>query len=153
MRDSFREAVVEAFMYVFEKLAFMFSDEADNGEPIEAPLDCVCARAGFTGIRSGCITLIAPRDLCIDIAASSLGTDATETSGEETALDALKEITNIICAHILTGLAGTGEEFHMSIPEGEAVGKDYWKHMDETPGTMRFTVDERTILLNVLVKP
>lgn len=154
MKDDFQELVTEAFTDVLEKLAFMFSESFIPDGPLEAPANCVSSRVGFHGVRSGLITLIMPKDLCQGIAASILGIEADDVDAEARALDALKELTNVTCGHVLTELAGTDPIFDLSVPSIETVNPEDWERTAQSPGTMVFMVEEEDlVLLNIVIRP
>ena len=153
MKNNHKKLLSEVFCDVLEKLAFMFAEAPDDTEPPEIPADCVRTDIGFTGIRTGSLSLIVPLALCPEIAANMLGVEEEDELAEEKAIDALKELLNVTCGHVLTSLAGEEAVFDLSVPSLHKLDLTGWEERSRDPATLVLVVDDASpVLLRLTVE-
>jgi len=148
---SHKELLSEVFCEVAENLAFMFGELAEEDEMPPAPPEGVCASMGFTGAFPGSLAMAVPVEMCREIAANVLGVDLDDPDIEVKPIDALKELLNVTCGHVLTALAGEEPVFDLTVPEVTEIDAAGWKKLVDAPGTVVFLVDESPLLLQLSV--
>ena len=89
-----------------------------------------------------------PNSLSKEIAANVLGLEPDDDLVREGAGDALKELLNVTCGHILTSLLGTKMVFDLSAPEMEVYDESAWREMLRAPNTVGVLVEESPVLLS-----
>lgn len=152
MKNNYQELVGEVFCDVLEKLAFMFAEAPDDTEAPEIPAHCVRTGIDFTGIQTGSLSLIVPQALCPEIAANMLGVEEEDELAEERAIDALKELLNVTCGHVLTRLASEEAVFDLSVPSVNKLDLAGWEERSRDPDTLILVVDDVSpVLLRLTV--
>ncbi len=120
MNPEQRKKVQVIVADVFKTMAFMFAEPMDGAEM--APLtrdkgDWVKAWMEFRGPSVGSLTMFFPAELCSLIAASVLGIDSGHEKAAARGRDAVAELLNVVCGHILTGFAGEKPVFDLTVPQ------------------------------------
>lgn len=144
-----QEIVSVIFLDISERLAFMFGDPVAR-ESIKAQ-DMPWAQAGvdFTGESYGRLTLSAPRELCLEIAANILGTDPEELEDGLLAEDALRELLNVVTGHVVPGLQGEDEAFELSVPTYHDLETADVAALLQDPNTICYELDDSPVLLTL----
>ena len=75
------------------------------------------ARMSFTGDVEGSLAVIVPQELQPEIAANILGLDAELMQQPEVFDDALREMLNVVCGHVIRAIAGPSCSFDLVTPE------------------------------------
>lgn len=145
MNRTPREVVVEVFPRILEDLAFLFADPDDSQFSSGMPHDAVKVSITFSGDRSGGIEMGLARSLGAEMASSLLGVDPSEASAGQIGDDALRELINVTCGHVLTSLAGEKPVFNLSIPAVERMDGDTWEALARDVDTVLFSVDGRPV--------
>jgi len=129
--------LTEALTQALETMAFLTNLPLE--EDMAAPENTVLAHIGFTGPKTGTIQIFAGMDFA-KVLAENIG--ALEQADDETAFDAMKELSNVTCGLLLPMIGSSpADVFDMSIPavqSGQAAPR--W---DE------FTASEDCLLLNI----
>lgn len=108
--ERLERALYQAAVRTFEELAFTFvAPETAQGDGGEAT---ATASVAFVGPMRGELRLSLPVSTLRPLAAAMLGSEP----GPHDGLDALGEVTNVICGNILPSLAGPRAAFRMSAP-------------------------------------
>jgi len=149
MAASNKQLLSQAFSEVVENLAFMFADEAELDEIDTTPDSAVCAAMGFVGARKGTLRIAVPPEMCMEIAGNILGIDPDDERATEKARDALKELLNITCGHLLTAMAGEEPVFDLTVPEVSDLDGSQWLAMAQDEEAACFLVDEHPVLLEL----
>lgn len=151
MMNFGQEIVSVIFLDISERLAFMFGDpvtreqiDTEGGEWAQAGVD-------FSGETAGRLTLSAPQELCLEIAANILGTDPEEIADGMLAEDALRELLNVVTGHVVPGLQGEDEAFELSVPVYEALTPEQVEELMGHPGTIYYELDDSPVLLNLIL--
>ncbi len=152
MMNFGQEIVSVIFLDISERLAFMFGDpvareqvDTEEGPWSQAGVD-------FSGETCGRLTLSAPRDLCLEIAANILGTDPEEIEDGPLAEDALRELLNVVTGHVVPGLQGEDEAFELSVPAYTELEPESVAELMQHPATICYELDDSPVLLNLLLE-
>ncbi|MFN8548140.1 MAG: chemotaxis protein CheX [Candidatus Eisenbacteria bacterium] len=111
-----KERVNSQICEVFERMAFMFGDAIEPEEMPEPPDGCFRAEVRFRGDRQGALVMMGASELCPILAANVLGADPEDDEAMARSDDAIKELLNVACGHVLTTLAGEGPIFDLGAP-------------------------------------
>lgn len=104
---------------VAEEFAFMFAEEEDETD-YWLYNEHVKAEMGFSGEAEGVIIIIAPEELCRNMACNVLGID-NEEEIDLSSEDALCEFLNIFCGNLLTEVYGENAVFDLYPPKAEKI--------------------------------
>lgn len=141
------EMVREVFAQVLEKQVFMFVEElAPEAFPPDES-EWVEARMAFTGPFNGRLSLALPKGAEMEMAANFLGKDVDDPEVAGCAEDALKEILNVVCGHLLTTLAGEEPVFDLSIPKVFPLSQQECEAIAANPEVHGFDMEGRPVLL------
>lgn len=125
--DPTAASVAAILSEILADLAFMFPDQnepigATGGEWIETSI-------GYEGPVGGQLRFRCTRTFSVILASNLLGLDRNDGDVERKAEDAVKELMNVVCGHVVTTLHGTDAVFNLSIPEVTPLGPAYdWEH-------------------------
>jgi len=144
-----REVLSAAFCGVAEKLAFMFGEPVEKEDLGAAPPEVVLASMTFSGHTDGGLVIAVPADMCAEIAANILGMEPDDEAVCARSIDALKEVLNVTCGHVLTALAGEQPLFDLSVPVVERTDAAGWRALLDRPTTAAFIVDDNPVLLEL----
>ena len=147
MQAEYREKVADVFCDVLEKLAFMFGEMAAKEELPQDSAAYVQAGMAFEGPFAGSLSLTVPEEMCPEIAANFLGMDRDEPAVHDRAHDALKEVLNVTCGHVLTAVAGPEPVFQLSVPEVTRLSVYDWDDLIDNPDSIGLLVDEKPVLI------
>jgi CheY-specific phosphatase CheX len=113
MPTHLEQELYKAAILTFEELSFMLP--CDAVEPKQrAAKPSARASISFAGPFTGKLILTVFGDLLPLISANMLGQDSAPPQSEQ--LDALRELTNVVCGNLLPGLAGSEAIFDISPP-------------------------------------
>jgi CheY-specific phosphatase CheX len=129
--------LAEALTRALETMAFLCNMPPE--EDLAVPENAVLAQISFKGPKTGTIRILAGRDFA-GVLAQNIG--ALEQADDETAFDAMKELSNVTCGLLLPMIGSSpADVFNMSIPavqSGQAA-----------PGWNEFTAAGDCLLLNI----
>jgi CheY-specific phosphatase CheX len=113
MSSTTARSLSQATTATFEELALLFPETELSAEQAAAPLD-VAVSVEFRGPLTGRLVVRASQSILPAIAANMLG--AEESRQLPLQRDALGEIGNVICGHVLPLIAGADKIFNLSAP-------------------------------------
>ena len=148
MQIEQKEKIAQALCDVTEKMAFMFGEEAEQDELLEAAQEGLEVKISFSGRDKGEITMLSTPDMGVELAANVLGIDHEEIN-QEIIEDSLKEWLNVTCGHILTTLAGSEAIYDLSAPEVRTVDSEIWDTSARDANAMLFLIDDQPMILMV----
>jgi chemotaxis protein CheY-P-specific phosphatase CheC len=151
MAGNRKEILVEVFCNVLENLAFMFAEAIEDEEVRQTPEAYLVARMRFAGPMRGALRLAAPAPMCTEIAANVLGLDPEDAMVATGSEDALKELLNVTCGHVLTALAGEEPVFDLSVPDVSALPERGWSELAQSDDTVAFLIDDYVVLLQLSI--
>ncbi len=147
MTNEHRALLNQTFSTVLEQLAFMFVEVSTEASPTVDNAGFVRTRMSFQGPVCGDMELIVPRNMCEELAANIMGTEPDDEAVLRAPFDALKELLNVTCGHVLTALAGQEPVFERSIPTVEQCDPGEWATFRNRDDTLFVLVDEYPVLL------
>jgi CheY-specific phosphatase CheX len=103
------------FSEVLANLAFMFTEEEPT-EPAAAGR-WLEASISYHGAIDGTLRLRCTTDFTVLLAANLLGIDPQDDDAQTEALDAVKELMNVLCGQFVTAVHGEEHVFNLSIPK------------------------------------
>jgi len=121
------EAMQKVITEILEKFAYMFVDPLKLEAIPQTGNDFICARMTFGGDQKGCLTLLVPRPASQAITANILGLEEGDEFIKDHLEDGMKELLNIMGAHILTEVVGEHVNLNINIPQVEPFTDEDWK--------------------------
>lgn len=147
MKRDTKAVLRDVFPRMLEELAFLFADEPDSLASM--PGDPVLVNIAFSGPFHGTLEMSIARSLGIEMASNLLGLDPDDTNAEHAGDDALRELMNVTCGHVLTGIAGSEPVFNLSIPTVRLISGKEWDALGNAADVVIFQVDGRPVQLRV----
>ncbi len=129
--------LTQALTEALETMAFLTILPLDDDMVI--PKKTVLAEINFTGAKRGTIQILAGLELC-KILAENIA--ALDKANNQTALDALKELSNVTCGLFLPMVvSSTADVFEITVPTA--------KNCDNLPQWNEFVADQNSCILNI----
>jgi len=100
----------------FESVAFMFPAPADPGGAASAVEEWTTVSVAFTGPFGGRLCMGVPSAMLPVLGSNMYGTDE-KTPSRARQRDALREMIDLICSHLLSAIAGDEAVFRLETPE------------------------------------
>jgi CheY-specific phosphatase CheX len=139
----------QAFIDVLQRQAFLFADPISL-DLLQVPdSGWVRAMVSFNGPFSGAVELDLASELQAEAAANILGVEMDGTLSQESGDDALKELLNVVCGHLLTTLAGDRATFDLGIPQLLSQSPDPSDAPLTAPNGLGFEIDGHAAVLRV----
>jgi chemotaxis protein CheY-P-specific phosphatase CheC len=153
MTNEIKEILFETIGDIFEKMAFMFSEFAEEDE-VDDDLEALQAQMSYSGdTGSGVIWLAVDKDMAGELAENLLGySSETEEEGKQVAVDALKELLNVVCGSFITTVHGEELVFDLSVPEISRISPKQWKKLKNNSDNLIVLVDDSAAIAHVEVK-
>ncbi len=114
-----QEVLQKSVLRVIEQLTFMFGDPVAKEELDIDGHKFVKAEMTFSGDQSGRICIAVPFEATTEIAANILGLEPEDHQSQEMTEDALGELLNVVCGHVVRDLSGAGANFTLHPPVTE----------------------------------
>jgi len=152
MQTEQKELLSRAFCDVIEKLAFMFGEPTPKEDLPRTATDYIEVKMTFSGPTRGSLALIVPTEMCEEIAANVLGMEPDDELVIKQAIDALKEVLNVTCGHVLTSVAGEKPVFDLTVPVATEIDAAAWEQFLNDPETLSFIVDDNPAALKFLME-
>lgn len=119
MSKKLETELYKAAAMTFEELSFMLPTPEIDEQQLNAQVEAAVS-VDFEGPFSGKLLVKVYGGLLPILAANMLGEE--EVTSRTQQYDALGEIANVICGHMLPGIAGSKDIFHVSPPRmGESI--------------------------------
>lgn len=106
---------------VFESVAYVSLRPEEDEVGVDLRGDMVKAAVAFKGPFNGQLQIEVPRSLLPELACNMLGEDEDSPGINAQGMDALGELTNIICGNLLERLAGPGPIFNLGAPKIQSI--------------------------------
>jgi len=146
MQNNLNHIMVSVAESIFEQVAFVFTDDIGiHCKPLDSNWDALGAELKFTGTKNGIIHLWLETTLATSIALNMLA--AEEPVEKEKAIDAVREMCNIISGNFIT-TAYQNADIILHIPDSldtKGLQRDF-----NDPDGIWFSSDDGAIM--VLVK-
>ena len=153
METEYKAVLTDVFGEVLREYAFIFGEVCPSDETPVNKADYVYSTVAFSGHRSGVLGLSISAELAAELAANILGIDTDSGDSADFALDALEELTDIICGHFLTSAFGEEPIFCLSPPSASKINEAEWKSLIGREEAVGFTVEGIPAVTYVLVAP
>ncbi|MEA3221964.1 MAG: hypothetical protein U9P49_02205 [Thermodesulfobacteriota bacterium] len=164
MTNNPKKIMEEAFIYVMEKMAFMFVDVPVKDEISNMDDVCFHVHMDFTGPTFGRLGLAISMKLALTIAANVMGMEPDEPVmnimaenimgmgpdkpiDEDLIRDAVREILNVVCGRFLTLMFGDKPVFNLSVPQISRLDAGGWGEMISRPEVNAFMVENSPVLV------
>jgi two-component system chemotaxis response regulator CheY len=146
-----RELLEGVLGQVLQLFAMMYC-EAQTSRDGDVPAgELIQATMPFSGGATGSLIVAAPLELCREMAANALGIDVEDERAGTRAGDAVGEFVNMSCGLIATNIDAR-DETKLSPPLVESIGADDWAALADSGATVRFTVEERPMLVSLSLR-
>lgn len=142
------DAIQDTFSVLVEQLGFLFVDPADEEDLELGDHTLLHASVSVSGQVNGTVAIAMPPSLCRELAANMLGEDDPDDIGEEQAQDALRELTNVVCGHLVTTLAGENIITEISPPSVKTLPPEDAQQMAQAPESLIFESEGEPLLLH-----
>jgi chemotaxis protein CheY-P-specific phosphatase CheC len=93
-----------------------------------------------------------PEEITADIAANILGLEPEDIESEEMRHDALAEMLNVACGHVIMALAGTDANFKLDAPTTGKVDEDSFNMMMVDENFIGFLLDDSPVFLGLTLE-
>ncbi|NUM52772.1 MAG: chemotaxis protein CheX [Candidatus Hydrogenedentes bacterium] len=149
MNTNLKDVVNDVFPQMLESLTFMFADPDEGVSPPGMPHDAVLVRIAFSGERNGAIEMAIGRSLGLEMAGNLLGLEPQADNAQKYGDDALRELMNVTCGHILTAMAGDRPVFNLTIPSISPMDGADWDALSRDESAAQFSIDGRPVRMRV----
>lgn len=139
MSSTTAQSLLRATTATFEELALLFPETELSPDQATAPLD-VAVSVDFRGPLTGRLVVRASQNIMPAIAANMLG--AEESKQLPLQRDALGEIGNVICGHVLPLIAGADKIFNLAAPVVHDTGVLPHRDQDNPSATVQVGVED-----------
>jgi two-component system, chemotaxis family, chemotaxis protein CheY len=123
--------------------------ECAPGDPEDLLVE---AQMSFHGRMSGSMTLLAPHDLCREMASNVLGVDEDDPRSVDGAGDTLGEVLNMTCG-LLVNSGDSPNATDLTPPTIVAAAEGEWERIAACPNAVGFDVEGRPMLLQCSLRP
>ena len=149
MQNEVQSQVCSTFMEVVEKLTFMFGEVVDKSEVDSPGTPFTLASMSFTGDVKGMLSVAVPTEMTAEIAANILGLDPEDVQPDEMMNDALAEMLNVVCGHVIMALVGTGANFKLDSPLTCPVDEMTYNAMLDSDDFVGLMLDDSPVFLGL----
>ena len=141
------QKITHQLIKIVSEVAYLFLDTLEEeNRPDCSQWDCIGIELKFKGYTQGKISVWTTKECAHYIALNMLGSDDdTSVFNEEKALDALKEVVNIMCGNILTIIYGEDHIFELGLPS--TVSHDQLNHDASLQYVYWFIVENNPMLI------
>jgi len=152
MPEYSQETVNATFMNIVERLTFMFGEPMDKDDLDTENVDFTLARMSFVGDMTGTLSVAVPSAITAEIAANILGLEPEDISDAAMLDDALGEMLNVVCGHVIMDLMGKEANFKLQAPEVLPVDESVLVEMLASPDFVGFELDDSPALLGLMTE-
>ncbi|MRS11954.1 MAG: response regulator [Actinobacteria bacterium] len=150
--ETATEELMAAFAEVLERFVMMDGIPAVGDLPPLGQGDLLQASMTFRGGVDGTITVAAPLEACVEMAANAIGTDPDGSVGTGKACDALGEVLNITCGNLVLALEPT-RQTELTPPVVLGMDLPEWEYLASAASTAGFDVEGLPVLVSCLIRP
>lgn len=149
MSENAQKAVNATFLDVVERLTFMFGEPEDKNTLDTDMVAFTLASIGFEGDLSGTLSVAVPTRVTAEIAANILGLEPADLSDRTMLEDALGEMLNIVCGHVVMVLVGAEADFKLGSPVVDRIDESQLVQLLASPDVCGFILDDNPVLLGL----
>ena len=140
---------------VFKTMAFMFAEPMDDSEMANKTWNMdgwMKSWMEFRGPLTGSLTILFPSELCGLIAANVLGVESSDERAASRGNDAVAELLNVICGHILTEFAGEKPIFSLTVPQITNIGLTEVETLcSGNSGSLAFLIEGKPLFITLIL--
>ncbi len=149
MQSSIQDQLCSTFTEVVEQLTFMFGEVVAKDE-IDSPGTLfTLASMSFTGDLAGVLEVAVPTEITAEIAANILGLEPEDIESETMMNDALAEMLNVVCGHVIMALAGHDVNFKLETPVTTYIDDQKYTEMMTSDDFVGLMLDDNPIFLGL----
>lgn len=152
MQSSTQEQLSGTFLEVVEQLTFMFGEPIPKEELGAEGTEFVTAAMTFKGDLVGELTVSVPVEITAEIAANILGLEPEEVEPEDMRRDALAEMLNVVCGHVIMAMVGTDANFKLDSPVTSPVDEDQFNKMMLSDDFIGLMLDDNPVFLGLTLE-
>jgi len=152
MQTSTQEQLSRTFLEVVEQLTFMFGEPEGKDQLEVGGFDFMTAAINFQGDLNGELTIAVPDNITAEIAANILGLEPEDVQSEEMRCDALAEMLNVVCGHVIMAIAGTDANFKLGAPVTGQAERDKLDLMIDSDDYMGLILDDNPVFLGLVLE-
>jgi CheY-specific phosphatase CheX len=152
MQTSTQDKISKTFLDVVEQLTFMFGEPLPKSELDVDGVQFMMAAMKFEGDVHGELSVAVPEEITAEITANILGLDPEDIDSEEMKNDALAEMLNVVCGHVIMALAGTDANFKLFAPVTRQVAEEEFDKLMLADDFIGFTLDEEPVFLGLTLE-
>lgn len=149
MQNEVQDQVCSTFMEVVEKLTFMFGEVVQKDEVDSPGTQFTLASMSFNGDVKGLLSVAVPTEMTAEIAANILGIEPEDIGSDEMRNDALAEMLNVVCGHVIMALVGTGANFKLDSPLTSPLDQMTYDHMMQSDEFVGLLLDDSPVFLGL----
>jgi len=136
---------------ILERFAFVFPEPLGDAH-VDPGESLMCATITFSGATSGTLVVCAPEDLCIELAANILGTDAQDPDAHLRGADTLGEVANIAAGHVATRIE-PNRQTDLYPPIVRRMTRGEWDRVAASSAGRSYLVEERPVMVSLNLRP
>lgn len=141
-----RELLETVMADTLEQFAFLFSETGEEDDILSRSDSYLQADIAFEGGgEKGLLRVAAPEELCREMAANILGLDDSEIPAEA-AIDAIKELANVLVGSLTAQRFGTNVCCSLKTPSAHSVNSAQVKALAAAPGALLMNVEEKGVV-------
>ena len=152
MQTSTMQQIGHTFLEVVEQLTFMFGEPTPKDELDAEGVEFIQASMRFEGDLNGHLSVAVPVDITGEIAANILGLDPEDVESEEIKRDALAEMLNVVCGHVIMAMAGSDANFKLAAPVTNEVDEDLFNLMMLSEDYIGLMLDDSPVFLGLALE-
>ena len=149
MQNEIQSQLCKTFTEVVEQLTFMFGDVVPKEEVDSPGTLFTLASMSFSGDLVGSLEVAVPSEITAEIAANILGVDAEDIETEAMMNDALAEMLNVVCGHVIMAMAGTDANFKLDAPVTTYVDDAKYTEMMTSDDFAGLILDDSPVFLGL----
>lgn len=152
--ETATDELLTAFTEVLER--FVMVDGLPAGHDLPPLLceegDLLQASMTFSGGVCGALTVAAPLDVCLEMAANAMGIEPTDENAVAKACDALGEVLNMTCGSLVLALEPE-KQTHLTPPVVLGMELPEWEYLRSARSTLPFDVEGAPVLVSCVMRP
>lgn len=152
MQNNIQAQLCSTFSEVVEQLTFMFGDVVPKEEASLPGTLFTQASMTFSGDMVGHLTVAVPTEITAEIAANILGLEPEDIESEAMMNDALAEMLNVVCGHVIMALAGTDANFKLDAPHTDYVSEEQYNAMMVSDDFVTLMLDDNPVFLGLTLE-
>ena len=149
MQNSVQEQLCSTFSEVVEQLTFMFGEVVPKDEAHTPGMLFTQATMSFSGDLTGTLSVAVPSDVTAEIAANILGIEPEDIESETMMNDALGEMLNVVCGHVIMAMVGKDANFKLVTPVTDFVSEEHYAHMMASDDYTTLLLDDNPVFLGL----